>query len=414
MYAEALNRKRIRIPEIPVVKLMVPIAAAVIFSGQNMTMNAYETGEILKGYIQENNVKKEQSTDALFLLKEKWNNELNRKYGATAVKYIDDGVVYVSMIKTVNSRRVKINIAEINRNINSEIEIIPQLASNKMHSKSKVNNIAINSKALVAINGTYFKQDTGTPLGTLVINGEIISGPVYDRAAFIISSDGFSTGRVAFTGEVKGNNTQVKLDNINQPRMMSSNVLLYTSDWGLRSPAVKAQVRNIAVKNEKIVEISQLPVMIPQDGYVISGPVEKLKDFHSGEKVEIKYSLNTDGVDVQHIISGGPYLMKNGSVYTDTVLEKLSAIDGRNPRTAVGYTKDNVMILVTADGRKEGSSGLTISESANLMKSLGCYEAINLDGGSSTVMYADGNIYSGTNIKNAVSVSNALVVRKKA
>ena len=47
------------------------------------------------------------------------------------------------------------------------------------------------------------------------------------------------------------------------------------------------------------------------------------------------------------------------------------------------------------------------------MKDLGCYEAINLDGGSSTVMYVDGNIYTGSNIKNSTAISNALAVRVK-
>ena len=47
------------------------------------------------------------------------------------------------------------------------------------------------------------------------------------------------------------------------------------------------------------------------------------------------------------------------------------------------------------------------------MKQLGCYEAINLDGGSSTVMYVDGKIYTGSNIKTSVAINNALVVRKK-
>ena len=71
------------------------------------------------------------------------------------------------------------------------------------------------------------------------------------------------------------------------------------------------------------------------------------------------------------------------------------------------------MLMVTIDGRKEGSTGVTLKELANIMKDLGCYEAINLDGGSSTVMYVDGNIYTGSNIKNSAAISNALAVRVK-
>ena len=124
--------------------------------------------------------------------------------------------------------------------------------------------------------------------------------------------------------------------------------------------------------------------------------------------------MNPNWEDVNHIISGGPYLIKNGSVFVDATSQKLNGITGRNPRTAIGYTKDNVMIMVTVDGRKEGSSGVTLIELGRLMKELGCYEAINLDGGSSTVMYVDGTILSGTNIKNSSSISNALSVRIRA
>ncbi|MBQ9246412.1 phosphodiester glycosidase family protein [bacterium] len=414
MYAEALAQRRIFCSEKMVLKLGIVLMALAVFSGQGMPDVEYTAEGALKGYIQNNNIfEKEQSDDALFLLKNKWEQDLKSKYGNNSVKHLDNGVAYISMVKYINSHRTKINIAEINRNINPNIEIIPQLSSSKMHSKSKIWKIVEDDEVLIAVNGTYFKQDTGTPLGALVINGDIISGPIYERAGFAITETGFSTSKIAFTGELKSNNEIIKIDNINQPRMMASNVLIYTSKWGSKTPATIKPSANIAIRNNRIIEKSNNPVSIPYDGFVINAPIEVLKNLKSGDDVEVHYSL-TPNMNADNIISGGPYLIKEGSIYVDTAIEKLNAISGRNPRTAIGYTKDNVMIMVTVDGRKEGSSGLTLNELAQLMKSLGCYEAINLDGGSSTVMYVGGKIYSGTNIKNAVSISNALVVRKKA
>ena len=101
--------------------------------------------------------------------------------------------------------------------------------------------------------------------------------------------------------------------------------------------------------------------------------------------------------------------MKQGEIYIDTKAEKLNSITGKNPRTAIGYTKDNVMIMVTIEGRKEGSSGVTLNELANIMKNLGCYEAINLDGGSSTAMFLENKTYFGTKVP--AKISNALIVR---
>ncbi|MBQ8886475.1 MAG: phosphodiester glycosidase family protein [Candidatus Gastranaerophilales bacterium] len=370
-------------------------------------MNTFEAESILQQYIQENTMYKEQENNALFL----WENSLVEKYGKNKVQKLDDGVVYVSLIKYINSRRIKINVAEINRNINENIEISPLMSVNK---KSKINNIATQNNVLVAVNGTYFKQDTGKPLGTLVINDKIISGPIYERVGMGISDVGFKTSRIAFTGELKNETTTIKIDNINQPRMMYSEVLLYNQNWGLKSAETKKDSTHIVILNNKIIAKSDYPLYIPDNGFVLSAPKTTLKGFKLGDKVTINYNLNPNWEDTDHIISGGPYLIKEGSIFVDPISQKLTSIAGKNPRTAIGYTKDNVMIMVTVDGRKEGSTGVTLKELANIMKDLGCYEAINLDGGSSTVMYVNGNVYTGSNLKNSTSISNALAVRVKA
>ncbi len=397
-----------------VLRLSFLLLALTVFSTQSMTMDSYKSGNVLKGYVKENAIIKGQSDDALFLMRKKWAEELKAKYGKNTIESPEEGIVYVGMVKSIGSRCVKINISEINRNINPNIEIIPQLSEGKMHSRSKINDIANVSGALVAINGTYFKQDTGTALGTLVINNEIISGSIYERAAFGIGDKEFKTARVGFKGEIKHGDSSIGIDNINRPRMMSEEVLMYTRKWGVRASVTGKIHKNAAIKDNVVVEISKNAVIIPDDGYVISAPEKLLKNFKLGDKVEVNYGLTHGWDNVANIISGGPYLVKGGKKYIDTKAEKLNAIAGINPRTAIGYTKDNVMIIVTVDGRKEGSSGMTLNELSDLMIDLGCYEAINLDGGSSTAMYAFGNVYSGTNIKSAVPVSNALIVRNKA
>ena len=414
MYAEALAQLRIFCSEKMVLKLGFVLMALAVFSGQSIPIMEYGTGgAIQKGYVVHNEVKKEQNDYALFLLEKNWKQELIKKYGSN-VKYISDGVAYAQIIKNINGRRTKINVAEINRNINKNLEIVPQLSSYKMHSKSKINKIAQYESAIVAVNGTYFKQDTGTPLGTLVIDGEIISGPIYERASFGISEDEFKTARISFEGTLSNGENTIQLHNINQPRMMASNALIYTSKWGNKTPVTSKPSVHIAIRNNTIIEKSDKPVSIPYDGLAISAPASALQGFSVGDEVEINYSLSPNWENTENIISGGPYLLKEGNIYIDTIDERLVAIAGRNPRTAIGYTKDNVMIIVTVEGRKEGSSGVTLTELSQIMKNFGCYEAINLDGGSSTVMYENGHIHAGSNISGSVAVSNALVVRLKA
>lgn len=63
-----------------------------------------------------------------------------------------------------------------------------------------------------------------------------------------------------------------------------------------------------------------------------------------------------------------------------------------HPRTALGLdATGRRLTLVVVDGRQEGySMGMTYPELGEYMKSLGCHDAVNLDGGGSSVMILSG------------------------
>ncbi len=63
----------------------------------------------------------------------------------------------------------------------------------------------------------------------------------------------------------------------------------------------------------------------------------------------------------------------------------------RAPRTAIGIRPDGTVLLVVVDGRARlpHSVGATLAELAVLMKNLGCTEAMNMDGGGSSVMFVN-------------------------
>ena len=65
-----------------------------------------------------------------------------------------------------------------------------------------------------------------------------------------------------------------------------------------------------------------------------------------------------------------------------------------HPRTALGLDKEGrILTLVTVDGRQKGfSEGMSEAELGGLMKELGCTDALNLDGGGSTVLLRWGQI----------------------
>ncbi|WP_444947628.1 phosphodiester glycosidase family protein [Micromonospora ureilytica] len=62
----------------------------------------------------------------------------------------------------------------------------------------------------------------------------------------------------------------------------------------------------------------------------------------------------------------------------------------RNPRTIAGTTRDGKVVLATIDGRQTTSVGTTLDETAAVAQALGMSDAVNLDGGGSTAMAAQG------------------------
>ena len=66
---------------------------------------------------------------------------------------------------------------------------------------------------------------------------------------------------------------------------------------------------------------------------------------------------------------------------------------GLNPRTFIGQTQDLTTLICVIDGRRPGHSlGAVLSDCSELMLQYGAYQAQNLDGGSSSVMYYNGRV----------------------
>lgn len=89
--------------------------------------------------------------------------------------------------------------------------------------------------------------------------------------------------------------------------------------------------------------------------------------------------------------SFGPRLLdKNGEAVD--VFNATAAVEERNPRTAIGYYEPGHYCFVTVDGYTAASRGLTLKQLSELMHSLGCEAAYNLDGGQSTALTFDSRI----------------------
>lgn len=115
-------------------------------------------------------------------------------------------------------------------------------------------------------------------------------------------------------------------------------------------------------------------------------------------------------VPVDWVLASGPQLLHDGRVIDEAeMFHPLSAgefrPDGppptrfpydatqtRAPRTAIGITTKEEWVIVVVDGRADmaHSVGCTLEDLARLMHEMGCYFALNLDGGGSSVMAVEG------------------------
>lgn len=120
--------------------------------------------------------------------------------------------------------------------------------------------------------------------------------------------------------------------------------------------------------------------------------------------------------DYKWAVEFSPALIVNGEIVAEG-----SYGWGIQPRTVIGQAKDGTFMMLVVDGRQPGYSiGCTVGECAIILDRYQAYQAVNLDGGSSSVMwYKDKQITKssspsgfGRYLPDAIVVKKALAVKK--
>lgn len=323
------------------------------------------------------------------------------------------GVTHRKVTRWLSGRPAIVNIITVNPDMENLI-IKPSYGSYRLNSVRKVKDLVAVENAVAGINASYFKPDTGVPLGTSIVNGEVLTGPLYQRVVLGVTEDNnFKMNKIDVSGEINiGTDIKLSLFNINQPVFSKTGFTIYTDRWGTKTPHTSQYYCHIVVLNNQIQYIKQSKVSIPQGGYVVVGPRSKIpKNIKQFDNVNYTVKINPENWnDVKYAVGGGPYLIKEGKVFIDRQHFSERFLWMKAPRTAVGYTKTGNLLLITIDGRQEGTSGATLPEVAKLMQELGAFNAMNLDGGSSTQMVYKGKVVNRPTVRGGNRVTNALVI----
>lgn len=106
-------------------------------------------------------------------------------------------------------------------------------------------------------------------------------------------------------------------------------------------------------------------------------------------------------------VTFGPALIVNGVRADDGALAS-----GINPRTAIGQRADGAVLLLVIDGRQASSIGATYGDIADVLLSYGAVNACNMDGGSSTCMYFEGEYINSCAVNVVRPLPTAFLVRR--
>src|SRR5262249_17224344 len=208
----------------------------------------------------------------------------------------------------------------------------------------------------------------------------------------------------------------------------SSNVTLYTSAWGVATPAENGTVEAIlnpfpaarpnvtlTAPVTQVVQGGNQPIPPNRAVLVARGPqVNTLTtEVRAGGQVAIRLILTPRWSDVREAVGGGPVLVRNGRpVFRANESFTTSQLFTRTARSAVGQTSDGRVLFVTADSGHPGySSGLTSFELALAMMRFGAVNACGLGTGASASLAFDGKLLSRPSSRaGEAGVADALIV----
>lgn len=341
--------------------------------------------------------------------------EIPKTFENTTRRMVEPGIIYGHQRRADSFGPNVVNYLEIDLRRNLEVKLA--LSQNQIFGAEQVSALAKRKGAIVAVNGAYFSSN-GRPLGVLMIDGELISEPYANRTAVGLGPSGAVMDNVSFQGEVllADGSLLTKISGLNRPRLQDE-LIVYTNSYGTKTNT-NSFGYEVTLQDGIVTQTQIGNSTIPQGGLVLSAHGEQrkfLEGLEVGDILQVNFALhpNWDELGVNQIIGGGPRLIRSGQIDItgEAELFRDDILKGRAPRTAIGITADQKLLLVTVNGRQPNVSvGMTLNELGNLLIELGALDAMNLDGGGSTTMVIRNLVLNLPSDGRERPVSNAIVV----
>jgi len=301
----------------------------------------------------------------------------------------------------INDKSIQINGYQVDLK-NENLKVKTALAKDAVGQVDTLENIAKGNNAILAINGSYFAAYDDTeikdPYGILVVDGEIVHNS--NKRATI----GFKNNQVDIDyvdTKIKGANGEPTWQYSWNGYWLNHSVIengvsltVYDENRGKETNSLFG--RNYIVEAGMITKIiDNQSVEIPRNGTVANlyGVLGNTPD-EVYDRFKIGYPFNYDVTlkpgsgnedfwnNLDYATGAGPALIIDEKITIDYAKEgfiEKKITEDSSARSAIGYTANDELIVVTTTA--------TMNELAKIMKTLGCIEAMNLDGGASSGLY---------------------------
>lgn len=221
-----------------------------------------------------------------------------------------------------------------------------------------------NNQPVVVVNCTFFSFQTHQNLNVVIKDGKLVGYNIH-------SVPGRGKDTLTYWHPFR---SAIGID-----KKRKADVAWIFSDSSLRY--AYASQHSVGLINDSIPALDPRKIKGMKHTYILH------PDKRDYKKTFVKWKKQT-------AVGGGPVLLQNGEIKITNEEERMfigNAISDKHPRTAMGYTRDHKLIILVVQGRTPGiAEGATLTQLAQILKDLGCWEALNLDGGGSSCMLING------------------------
>lgn len=277
-------------------------------------------------------------------------------------------------------------------------------------------NIAFYVKARLDDKGLHFTTDTTS-------NRRLTPQQFYKKAAqplVVVNSTFFSFATHQNLNAVVKNGKLIAY-NVTTIKNRGNDTLTYTHPFSSAIGITKKRTADIAWLYTDSSGKRAYAMQLPMQAFKDSIEQHALKDMVKRTSVVMGHNGSMEPTlkkwKVETAVGGGPVLIQNGEIkITNNEERKFTgkAIGDKHPRTAMGYTRDGYLIILVVEGRNNGvAEGASLTQLAQMLKEIGCVEALNLDGGGSSCLLVNGKETIAPSDKTQRAVPAVFIIQNK-